>query len=55
MLRISITFLNILKETWFDNGQVKTKPMKNLLTQIVQALVDNPEELQINEIEGMIQ
>ena len=26
--------------------------MKDFLTQIVQALVDNPEEIQVNEIEG---
>ena len=26
--------------------------MKDLLIQIVQALVDNPEEIQVNEIEG---
>jgi len=30
----------------------QTNPMKNLLLQIVQALVDNPEQVQINEIEG---
>jgi predicted RNA-binding protein YlqC (UPF0109 family) len=29
--------------------------MKDFLNQIVQALVDNPEEVRVNEIEGMIQ
>jgi len=29
--------------------------MKNLLTQIAQSLIDNPEQVRINEIESMIQ
>ena len=33
----------------------ETNPMKDFLLQIVQAVVDNPEEVQVNEIEGMIQ
>jgi predicted RNA-binding protein YlqC (UPF0109 family) len=30
----------------------ETNPMKNFLIQIVQALVDNPEQVQVNEIEA---
>ena len=36
-------------------GRQETKPMKDFLIQIVQALVDNPGQVQINAIEGMIQ
>jgi predicted RNA-binding protein YlqC (UPF0109 family) len=32
--------------------RVETNPMKDFLIQIVKALVDNPEQVEINQIEG---
>jgi predicted RNA-binding protein YlqC (UPF0109 family) len=33
-------------------GGFKTKPMKDLIIKIVKSLVDNPEQVQITEVEG---
>jgi predicted RNA-binding protein YlqC (UPF0109 family) len=33
-------------------SRLETNPMKEFLIQIVQALVDNPEQVQVNQIEG---